>query len=257
MTFGSLFTGVGGLDLGLERAGLRCLWQVEADPWCRLVLARRWPNVSRYCDARDFPPRVRSPRRYYGVDLICGGDPCQENSRARVASGLSQESLGDQFVRIVGELRPRFVLRENPAAVRPDAPWPWQRFRAELEGLGYAVLPFRLRACCLGADHRRERMFLLAELSHADRKPVRMPRRPEDVGPSGTVPRATWQRERLRADARAVLRGEWDIDDAGSLRVPDGLSRRMDGRRMKGCGNAVHVAVSEWIGRTLVNSASP
>ena len=53
MTFGSLFAGIGGFDLGLERAGMRCLWQVEIDPWCRVVLEKHWPEMRRYADVRD------------------------------------------------------------------------------------------------------------------------------------------------------------------------------------------------------------
>jgi hypothetical protein len=70
LTFGSLFSGIGGFDLGLERAGLHCAWQVEKDPYCLQVLARSFPNVERFADVRDFPPREQSLDRFH-VDLIC------------------------------------------------------------------------------------------------------------------------------------------------------------------------------------------
>lgn len=155
LTVGSLFSGIGGLDLGLERAGFDIKWQVEKDEWCRRVLKRHWPSVQRFEDIKDCGAHNLSP-----VDLICGGDPCQRNSNAW-RHGDGSPSLGDEFIRIVDECRPRLVLRENPSTVRKDAPWPWWRFRRNLEELGYAVLPFRLRACCVGLDHRRERLFLL------------------------------------------------------------------------------------------------
>lgn len=75
LTFGSLFAGIGGFDLGLERAGMRCLWQVEKDDYCRQVLAKHWPNVTRYEDVKDVGRANLAP-----VDLICGGFPCQEPS---------------------------------------------------------------------------------------------------------------------------------------------------------------------------------
>lgn len=163
--FGSLFSSVGGLDLGLERAGLRCKWQVEYDPWRRGILEQHWPGLRRHDDARTFPP---SDVASWRVDLIAGGDPCQENSNARRTSDALQSSLGGEFIRILDAIRPRMFLRENPSAVRSDAPWPWWRFRSATESLGYAVLPFRLRACCVGADHRRDRLFLLGELQDAN-----------------------------------------------------------------------------------------
>ena len=71
LKFGSLFAGIEGFDLGFERAGMRCEWQVEIDPYCQRVLAKHWPNVRRWDDVRTFPPEGE-----WGVDVICGGFPC-------------------------------------------------------------------------------------------------------------------------------------------------------------------------------------
>ncbi len=78
LTFGSLFAGIGGFDLGFERAGMVCKWQVEIDDYCRQVLAKHWPEVRRHDDVRTFPPRPKGP---WSVDLICGGFPCQPVAR--------------------------------------------------------------------------------------------------------------------------------------------------------------------------------
>jgi DNA (cytosine-5)-methyltransferase 1 len=67
MTFGSLFAGIGGIDLGLERTGMECRWQVEIDPFCREVLRKHWPNVKRYEDVREVGEHNLEP-----VDLLCG-----------------------------------------------------------------------------------------------------------------------------------------------------------------------------------------
>lgn len=232
LTFGSLFTGFGGLDLGLEMAGLACKWQVEIGGYANRVLELRWPGVRRERDVRLFPDSDPDWRK---VDLIAGGDPCQENSLARSGSRTTQPSLGHEFVRVVGEIRPRLVLRENPSRVRADAPWPWWRFRAELERLGYSVLPFRLRACCVGADHQRDRLFLLASLPDSDREQQGFRRR--EQLPEG------------REEARRVGVRE---DQPEPPRVADGVPDRLE--RNRGLGNAVDVRVGYEIGRRLMDA---
>lgn len=236
MTFVSLFTGIGGIDLGLERAGMQCVGQVEIDEYCRRVLAKRWPGVRRWDDARTFPP---DPIDDWRADLICGGDPCQENSNARQGTGLEHPSLGGEFIRIVDAFRPWLVLRENPAVVRADAPWRWWRFRAALERLDYVVLPFRLRACCLGADHQRDRLFLLGERADA-----------MQTGLQGAIleemERAT--RQRL---GDAAERNRWHPAPR-ICRGTDGVPYRVD--RLRALGNAVVPQVAEWIGRRILEA---
>ncbi len=71
-TFGSLFAGIGGFDLGFERAGMTCAWQVEIDDYANRVLEKHWPDVRRWRDVRTFPPE---PTNEWKVDVICGGFP--------------------------------------------------------------------------------------------------------------------------------------------------------------------------------------
>lgn len=142
---------------------MEVLWQCEKNAHCRRVLRRHWPMSYIFKDVTT----ILLDRQFKSlpkVDLICGGDPCQENSNARRHGSCSQRSLGQEFIEVVRRVRPNLVLRENPSVVRADAPWPWWRFRAELEKLDYGVVPFRLRSCCVGGEHRRERLFLFAAL---------------------------------------------------------------------------------------------
>src|SRR4051812_1350475 len=108
-TFGSLFAGIGGIDLGLERAGWRGRWQVEYEPFCQRVLAKHWPDVTRYGDIH-----VVDWSRVEPVDLIAGGFPCQPWSSAGSRRGLDDDRwLWPEFERAVRHLRPRYVLVEN------------------------------------------------------------------------------------------------------------------------------------------------
>ena len=244
LTFGSLFAGIGGFDLGFERAGMRCEWQVEIDPYCQRVLAKHWPNVRRWDDVRTFPPMCEdeyAPNQWR-VDVICGGDPCQANSIASGPLGSRAASLGSDFIRVVDALRPRIVVRENPIS-RGDAPWPWQRFRREFESIGYACLPFRLRGCCLGSDCERERVFVLAELVRPNRDGLE--------GRYGSGAGGWREPEHIptpvhQADRIPVPRPRGYGNRAG---IPGGVDR------IRAIGNSVVPQVAEWIGRRIVECA--
>lgn len=234
ITYGSLFTGIGGFDLGLDRSGMKCEWQVEKDEYCQRILQKHWPHVRRHRDIFECGRHNLSH-----VDVICGGDPCQENSNARQGTGLSQPSLGAEFIRIVDELRPRIVVRENPSTVRSDAPWPWSRFRSSLEGIGYDCMPFRLRSCCFGADHRRDRLFLLAIRSDSNGSRLQ-----------GNVQQEMERAriERMGDTSRCNRRHPTPRICTGSDGIPDRMAR------LKAIGNSVDPNLSEWIGRRIVES---
>lgn len=157
MRIGSLFSGIGGLERGLEMAGVgRVVWQVEREPFCRGVLAKHWPEAVRYDDVCTVGAAFLSP-----VDVICGGFPCQDVSVAGAGAGLAgaRSGLWREYARIVGELRPRFVVVENvPGLIRRGL----DVVVGDLCDIGYAVEGTRIRAGDVGAPHRRERVFLLA-----------------------------------------------------------------------------------------------
>ncbi len=156
LTIGSLFAGVGGMDKGLEDAGLGpVLWQVEISPYCRAVLARHWPIAVRY-------PDVRTVRDLPAVDVICGGFPCQDVSGAGKRVGLegARSGLWYEFARIVAESNPRFVIVENVASGKGR----WlPQVRAQLCELGYGTRAYALSAADVGAPHLRRRVFVVGE----------------------------------------------------------------------------------------------
>src|SRR5688572_6955713 len=113
----SLFSGIGGLELGLERAGMTVVGQVEIDPFCRRVLAKHWPDVPRHDDVRTCVEWWKSGPRP-AVHVVAGGPPCQPASRSGLRLGSADPRWGwPWFLAAVRELGPRFVVMENPPAL--------------------------------------------------------------------------------------------------------------------------------------------
>jgi DNA (cytosine-5)-methyltransferase 1 len=157
LTIGSLFSGIGGLELGLERAGLGpVLWQVECDDYAIRVLERHWPDAARYRDVREVGRHNLAP-----VDVICGGFPCQDVSNAGKRAGLAghRSGLWSEFARIVRELRPGYVLVENVAALLGRG---FGDVLGDLAACGYDAEWDCIPAAAVGAPHRRDRLFLVA-----------------------------------------------------------------------------------------------
>ena len=157
MTFGSLFSGIGGIDLGLERAGMTCKWQIEIDPFCRKVLAKDWPDVRRYENVKSVAGETLEP-----VDLIAGGFPCQDVSVAGKKAGIKEgtrSGLWFEFHRIICELRPRYVFVENVPGLLIDG---MGRVLADLAEIGYDAEWEVLSAADVGAPHLRKRVFITA-----------------------------------------------------------------------------------------------
>jgi DNA (cytosine-5)-methyltransferase 1 len=155
LTVGSLFTGIGGLDLGLERAGMRVLWQSEIDPYCCEVLAKHWPEVPNLGDVTAINWQAVQP-----VDVICGGYPCQPFSLAGARKGTTDERhLWPYFANAIRVLRPRFALLENVAGHLTLGFGEVLRALAEI---GYDAQWDCVPAAAVGAPHRRDRLFVVA-----------------------------------------------------------------------------------------------
>ena len=156
-TIGSLFSGIGGLELGLERAGWGpVLWQCEKDEFCRAVLASHWPNAERFTDVQQLTADALAP-----VDLMCGGFPCQDVSAAGARAGLggSRSSLWYDFLWLIDAMRPGWVVVENVTSGAVN----WvDEVRGNLGEIDYDSLPITLAASDVGAWHRRSRLFIIA-----------------------------------------------------------------------------------------------
>ena len=267
VTFGSLFAGIGGFDLGFERAGMACRWQVEIDNYASKVLAKHWPAVHRERDIRQCGRHNLEP-----VDVICGGFPCQDISYAGLGAGLEGERSGLFFeaVCVVRELRPKAVVLENVAALLTRG---LDAVLGTLAAIGYDAEWHCIPAAAVGAPHIRDRLFVLAYCQSNGRQQ----RKPNDTRSH----ERTCKREKHRSwscceivadtgcerpggskavDWHAAIRHEriknttgggwWETEpDVG--RVANGIPARVD--RLRGLGNAVVPQVAEFVARMVLS----
>lgn len=263
LTFGSLFTGIGGIDLGFERAGMTCMWQVEINIACQRVLKKHWPNVPLYGDIKEVDFGAIEP-----VDVICGGFPCQPVSLVGPRQGQEDSRwLWPEFSRAVSVIRPRYVAIENVPGLLAAG----KRGRSgiadvleDLASLGYDAEWQVLSAAQFGAIHLRERLFLVA---YASCSPEWVSRRQQRAVPVSAT-RNTWMDD-CGSSPRYVFpesnpiqgRGspgvgfpEWRCIEPFLHRGDHGFSARVD--RYAGCGNSVVPQCAEFVGRLIVRHAA-
>ena len=229
ITFGSLFAGIGGFDLGFERCGMQCRWQVEIDDYATRVLTKHWPSVHRERDIRQC-----GLHNLEAVDIICGGFPCQDISYAGAGAGLAGERSGLFFeaVRVVRELRPRAVVLENVAALLTRG---LDRVLGTLAEIGYNAEWHCLPAAAIGAPHIRDRVFVLAYSG------CQRPRSPEGMD---------WHQRLRHERSTHTTGGGWWEAEPPVVRVANGIPNRVD--RLRGLGNAVVPQVAEFVGKMVL-----
>jgi DNA (cytosine-5)-methyltransferase 1 len=260
-----LFSGIGGFSLGLERAGFRTVAFCEIDPYARAVLKKHWPDVPIYEDVRALTADTLCADGI-GVDVICGGFPCQDISAAGKRAGITGERSGlwSEYARLIGELRPRFVIVENVAALLSSG---MGTVLGDLAALGYDAQWDCIPAAAVGAPHRRDRVWVIAvadalggRCCGAEKGKTQQPGRAEAVGASEVLADAEGARlegQRLPVGVpseRAAPSGAgwWAVEpDVG--RVANGIPFRVD--RLKCLGNAVVPQIPEMIGRAIMEAA--
>jgi len=156
---GSLFSGIGGFDLGFEAAGMSVAWQSEIDPYANKVLTERWPHVPNLGDVSTIDWKDE-----HHVDLICGGFPCQDLSVAGRRAGLAgkRSGLWWEFARAVDELRPQWVVIENvPGLLSSRGGRDMGAVLGTLADFGYGFAYRVLDAQFFGLAQRRKRVFVV------------------------------------------------------------------------------------------------
>jgi len=272
VTFGSLFAGIGGLDLGLERAGWQCRWQVEIDPFCQKILSKHWPNIPKFTDVRQ----IKDDDLEY-VDLICGGFPCQPVSVAGKRKGQTDERwLWPEFSKIIRMVRPRFILVENvPGLLSVNRGTAMGEILGDLATGGYDAEWNRVSASSLGAPHLRERIFIVGWNTDAvrckgiDRQKQAIQKKDTDTErvyqnvADSRGNRLALNRQSRNGSEKHIFRERISSDDGGQFwevepdvgRVADGVSARVD--RLRCLGNAVVPQVAEWVGKQIIRVMEP
>ena len=277
-----LFSGIGGFSLGLERTGgFKTVAFCEIEKFPQRVLKKHWPEVPIYDDVRTLTA-ARLAADGIAVDAICGGFPCQDISIAGKGAGLAGERSGlwAEYARLVGELRPQFVIVENVSALLHRG---LGDVLGDLAALGYDSEWHCIPASAVGAPHRRDRIWIVA---HANCKQLRNRGCSSVAGQTRTSQAAEEERQRFRADAGTSGKGayvadayreglerrllnricaeEWVVGPSSRSqpgnwlaepelgRVAHGVPARVD--RLRGLGNAVVPQIPELIGRAILGA---
>jgi len=245
-----LFSGIGGFSLGLERAGMRTQAFCEIDPFAQCVLHKHWPHTPIYPDVSALTGE-QLHQDGLQIDVICGGFPCQDISIAGRQAGLDGERSGlwVHLVRLIKEVQPRYAIIENVRALLsgPGRTGVWfRKFLSALASIGYDAEWFCIPASALGADHQRNRVWIVTYPCEE-----RLPGRgvagihPPPVSPAGP---------RLRVESaicatHALSRDYWSYEPILGGRL-HGVPNRVD--RIKALGNAVVPQVAEALGRAIL-----
>lgn len=219
MKHGSLFSGIGGFDLAAQWAGWDNMFQVEIDPFCRKVLKKNFPDVAKYEDIKDFDGEKYANT----IDVISGGFPCQPFSCAGKQRGKKDDRyLWPEMLRVISEIRPTWVIGENVTGIINMG---LEQVLTDMESEGYEVQPLIIPACAQNAPHRRDRVWIIANINgFSDRPKGRIRERSfNSKYPGG----AFWDESWLDVATRFCG-------------IHDGLPRRMDRvNRLKSLGNAI------------------
>ena len=244
ITIGSLFSGIGGFELGLERAipQARTIWQVEQDSFCQSILRRHWPEATLYSDINQV-----GSHNLAEVDILCGGFPCQDISRAGKQEGINGKKSGLwwQMHRLISEIGPRVIVLENVAAIVSNG---LSTVSESLAKLGYDLEWQIVSARQFGAPHIRKRWFGIA---YANSHRLWLKQHNQ-----------TQQQEK---EAQSAINGQAQSVGLGSehpanywhqdppkptlCELDDGVSNRV--ARLKALGNAIVPQCSEYIGHRI------
>jgi len=186
VTHGDLFAGIGGFALAARWCGIKTIWAVEIDPYCQAVYRKHFPDVEMYGDVKQIVADTNGTRQLQSqrgeqdqrrrtsdgnnerrilpsVDLLTGGFPCQPFSVAGKRRGTADDRyLWPEMLRIIRAVHPRLVIAENVPGIDDATHMVLDTVTSDLERIGYATIPIEIPACAVGAPHRRQRVWVVA-----------------------------------------------------------------------------------------------
>ena len=287
----SFFSGIGGFDLGFERAGMKVVFQSEINDFCRAVLKKHWPKIKLTGDIRHIQIEDIST----DASVWCAGFPCQDVSLASQGkrAGLDGDRSGlfFSFTDLIGKRKPRFVVLENVIGLlNSNKGEDFRRVLDTLDGFGYVCAWRVLDAQYFRTPQRRRRVIIVASLGEPSAVEILLnpetvvlvqteganPKKPRarghDQGDAGAdyvsvqhgcIGRRAWsgpQGKGWRRDGKT-----WTLDSRGSsdvicstvhpfgVRETTGIPERLDGRRYRAVGNAIPVQITTWLGKRIMH----
>jgi len=232
MNVGSLFSGIGGIELGLERVGFNTKWFIEKDEHARAILKQRFPRATIYEDVQKVHYRELEV-----VDILTGGFPCQDLSKAGKGKGLegSRSGLWRYYFKAIREIRPKFAIIENVPNLLKKG---FCSVLTDLATIGYNAEWQCLPVSAFGGLHRRQRLFIVA-----------YPNSYGCIGIFGTKIEKRCNLDKINFTLTEGLAvGSWPFKPCVG-RVVDGIPRRVD--RIKRLGNSVCPIVAQSIGAAI------
>lgn len=245
MTHGSLFSGIGGFELGAEMVGINTIWNCEFEEYKRRKLKRHFPNAIQYTDVCTInnPPYV---------DIISGGFPCQDISICNVSNkkiwndgtiGIKGERSGlwKEYARVIREVRPNYIIFENSPMLTIRG---FERVLCDLSEIGYDCEWQCLYATQFGYNHRRERIYGIA-----NSRKKRCKNNTQIFKPIRKI-LSTWTPRQVIVPM-PIKR----FDSASNyerVRMDDGFSSELDSRRIEDCGNAVIPEIAKYIFECII-----